>query len=218
MRLSVSALALGALLAFPAAAAAQQRPDTAALPDTARVGERARVKAGDQLALRIIREPEMSGTYLVRQDGAALLPRLGDVRVVDLTAGALQDTLRRRYADFLRDPELEVTVLRRIAVSGEVRKPDLYMVDLTMTLRDVIARAGGITDAGNPSRIQVIRDGSPLDLGGDRTAQFLTAELRSGDQVVVGRRSWWALNPTVAVSTATGLVTFLIGIYQLVHK
>jgi protein involved in polysaccharide export with SLBB domain len=208
-------LAAAAALAPPAARGQDTLPRT---PQPSVAGGRARIQPGDQVGVRIYREPEMSGTFAVREDGYALLPRLGDVKVAELSAGALQDSLRRAYARYLRDPGIEVTVLRRIAVSGEVRKPDLYLVDLTMTLRDVIARAGGITETGDASKIEVVREGAHLKLSRGRDAQFLTEELRSGDQVVVGRRSWLALNPTVAVSTATGLVGFLIGIYQLVHK
>lgn len=45
-----------------------------------------------------------------------------------------------RYGGFLRAPELEVTVLRRIVVNGEVRMPSVYMVDVTLSLRDAIAQ------------------------------------------------------------------------------
>jgi protein involved in polysaccharide export with SLBB domain len=35
---------------------------------------------------------------------------------------------------------------RRVSVVGEVREPGIYLADLTMTLPDIIARAGGVTE------------------------------------------------------------------------
>jgi protein involved in polysaccharide export with SLBB domain len=211
MRL-VLALSLLALAARPCAA---QTADTVPGPAA---GAAARVMPGDQVVLRVEREPDFSDTFPVAENGEAVLPRLGAVRVADLTAGELRDTLRARYAEYLVNPRIEVTVLRRVAVHGEVRRPDIYMVDLTMTLRDVLAKAGGITEAGNPNKIEIVREGQHIQLARDRSADFLAAELRSGDQILVRRRSWMALNPTVAVTTATGLVTFVIGIYQIMNE
>lgn len=202
------------LLAAAAVPCAAQAVDTVPAPVA---GTAARVMPGDQVVLRIEREPDFSNTFPVAENGEAVLPRLGAVRVADLTAGELRDTLRARFAEYLVNPRIEVTVLRRVAVHGEVRRPDLYMVDLTMTLRDVIAKAGGITEAGNPNKIEIVRGTERIRLARDRSEDFLAAELRSGDQILVRRRSWMALNPTVAVSTATGLVTFAIGLYQIMN-
>lgn len=171
-------------------------------------GATATIRPGDQISLRILREPEMGGVFTVADDGRVLLPRLGSIRVDDRSATALRDSLASAYAEFLRDPSLEVTVLRRIGVRGEVQKPDLYLVDLTLTLRDVIAQAGGVTENGDRNKIEIVRDGERIDLGDGDQAQYLASQLRSGDQIVVGRRSWLA-NPAVAIPTLTALGTFL---------
>ena len=42
------------------------------------------------------------------------------------------------YSRYLRSPAIEVTFLRRILVGGAVQKPDVYYIDPTMTVRDVI--------------------------------------------------------------------------------
>jgi protein involved in polysaccharide export with SLBB domain len=175
------------------------------------------IQPGDQVTLRIFREPELSGQFTVSEVGSLVLPRLGSVQVAEMTVSALQTTLAERYAEFLRNPAIEITVLRRIGIQGEVRRPDVYMLDPTVTLRDALARAGGITEAGHPGRIMIVRGDELIELGADPEARFRAAELRSGDQIVVGRRSWTALNPAVAVSTATGLISFVIGIVLLVR-
>jgi protein involved in polysaccharide export with SLBB domain len=170
----------------------------------------ATVRPGDQVNLRIFREPEMSGTYAVSESGELVLPRLGRIAVTDLTPEALQDSLVSAYTHYLRNPSIEISVLRRISVHGEVRRPDIYMVDLSTTVQDLIARAGGVTDAGNPNRITILRDGSDVHTASGSRAGFQAADLRSGDQVVVGRRSWFSINALGVVSTAAVAVSVFV--------
>ncbi|HEX7242954.1 MAG TPA: polysaccharide biosynthesis/export family protein [Longimicrobiaceae bacterium] len=194
----LAALLLGMLLAGPTAAQA--------LP----TGATAKVRPGDAVALKIWNEPEMSDTFAISASGEVVLPRLGDVRVTDLGVVELQDSLRRAFSVYLRNPSVEVTVLRRVSVQGEVREPDLYMVDLTMTLRDVIARAGGVSSEGDPGRIFVVRGGERIRFGKGDQARFTAADLLSGDQVVVGQKSWLSRNALAATGTLLGVAAFVV--------
>jgi protein involved in polysaccharide export with SLBB domain len=177
-------------------------------------GPEARVQPGDQIGMKVFREPEFTDTFLVGLNGEVVLPRLGRVYVADRTAGELQENLRERLAVYLRNPTVEIVVLRRIGVHGEVRRPDLYMVDLTVTLRDVIAQAGGLTPQANPRRIYVVRDGERVPFAERDAAQVATAELRSGDQIVVGQQSWIQRNP---VGAASGVVSLVIAAIPLIN-
>jgi polysaccharide export outer membrane protein len=169
---------------------------------------------GDQIVLKIWREPDMSGEFIVDTRGEVVLPRLGRVQVMGRSALALQDSLRAEFSRYLREPAIDIAVLRRVGVQGEVRKPDLYMVDLTMTLRDVLSQAGGVTETGNPRRIMIVRDGEQIRLGKGDSARFSAAELRSGDQVVVGRRSWFEINSLAIASTAAVVVSVIVPIIR----
>lgn len=178
------------------------------------VGEAARVRPGDRVALKVWMEPELSDTFTVAADGNVVLPKLGTVRASSHSVSALQDSLRQAYAVYLRNPALEVTVLRRIGVHGEVTRPALYWVDLTMTLRDVIAQAGGIAPGGDPNKITVVRDGRRIRFDQRQGAELVAAELASGDQVSVGARSWFERNSLAVVSTAAVVVSILVPIIQ----
>ena len=169
-----------------------------------------RVREGDQISLRIFREPEMSGTFGVARDGLATLPRLGRIHVAGRTVVELQDSLRSALAVYLRNASVEVTVLRRVGVQGSVRKPDLYMIDLTMTLREVLALAGGVTEEGDPSRVTIIREGVPMRLAGGSDAGFVAADLVSGDQIVVGRQGWFQRNALAVVGTVAAIIPTVI--------
>lgn len=202
------------LLALPVSA--QEPGSSAASADSAMVGGAARVLPGDQIALRILREPEMSGVFNVAENGEVVFPRLGTVVVSGRSAGSLQEYLHTAYAEYLRNPTIEVTVLRRVGVQGEVRKPDVYMLDPTMTLRDVIAKAGGVTDIGNPRRIFVVRDGDRVRVGQGEMARLSAIELRSGDQIFVGQKSWLERNSLAVIGTVVGVIPTLLIIYDKV--
>jgi polysaccharide export outer membrane protein len=107
-----------------------------------------------------------------------------------------------------------VTVFRRVGVQGEVRKPGLYYVDATMTLRDVLALAGGVSENGNANDIVIVREGRQLPVGQWRRGGPMSADLRSGDQVVVATRSWLSRNALAAVSTAGLVLSVLVGVLR----
>ena len=163
------------------------------------------VAVGDRIRVKVWREAQFSDEYTVDQSGQIVLPRLGPVAVTGLAIGSLQDTLRARYSAYLRDPAVTVTVLRRVALQGEVRAPGLYYVDPTMTLRDVIAQGGGLTEAANVGSVEIVRDGRQLQMAEASDRRSPLAELRSGDAIVVGRTSWLSRN-ALAVASTLGLV------------
>lgn len=169
-----------------------------------------RVRSGDQIALHFLREPQLSGAVTVNERGNAEFPKLGTIRVDSMTIASLRDTLRARYSEFLRSPELEVVVLRRVVVNGEVRIPNVYMVDVSSTVRDVIAKAGGVTEMGNRNNVVVVRDGRRIKAEGWDREGGLLADLESGDQVLVGRKNWLVINAIPAISTAVLLASFVL--------
>jgi polysaccharide export outer membrane protein len=170
------------------------------------------IEPGDQVALKVWSEPELSGTFSVSDDGEVAMPKVGRVAVAGRPAGAVQDSLRRALSAYIRDPALDVSVLRRVSVMGEVRVPGVYFVDLTNFASDVIAKAGGLTEAANARAIQIRRGDSTLVVSQfDPSIQH--AGLRSGDEIVVRPRGYWARNPAVLVSTITSTLSLGLVFY-----
>jgi protein involved in polysaccharide export with SLBB domain len=95
-----------------------------------------------------------------------------------------------------------------------VRAPGLYFVDPTVTFRDVIAQAGGLTEAANASRVDVVRDGQQRPLRARAADASAVAELRSGDAIVVGRRSWLSRNALAVVSTLGLVVSVGVQVFR----
>jgi polysaccharide export outer membrane protein len=200
--LPLTLLVLGARLAE-----AQNGVESAARRATA-----AKVQPGDRIGLHFLRERELSESLTVSERGEAAFPKIGVLKVSDMTIAELQDTLRARYSEYLRLPEFQITVLRRVIVNGEVRIPNVYFVDGTSTVRDAIARAGGINESGSRSKVAIIRDGQRISVKGWDRETGATMDLRSGDQVVVGRKSWWSMNALTVVSTGVLVASFVISL------
>lgn len=189
-------LALAALAAAPRAAA--QPPSDPVL------------QPGDLLRITIWREPELSGDFSVDERGRATLPLLGVRQVAGVPLAVLRDSLIAGYARELRNPSINIVPLRRVNVQGEVTRPGLYPVDPTVTLADVVALAGGTTEAGDPRNIRVVRNGTVLIERVEPGAALTTADVRSGDQVYVGRRTWMDRNSGTLVATVLSAAVSII--------
>lgn len=169
---------------------------------------------GDQLQIKVWPQQAFGPPVTVSVDprGSIVLPQVGLITVSNTPIFELRDSLKIKLAKFIRDPEVDVTVLRRITVNGAVLRPDVYYMDVTSTLRDAIARAGGISEVGNRSRVSIIRDGISRRVPGWETDVSETSTLQSGDQVMVGRRSWLSINIIPIVSLGLATASFLLSL------
>jgi protein involved in polysaccharide export with SLBB domain len=165
---------------------------------------------GDVVELKVWREPDLSGQFLVDERGTVVLPRLGRVTVTEESLDELRERLLSEYARFLRNPSVDVVFLRRITVLGAVRNPGLYRIDPTLTVADVLALAGGPTPEGQTSRIYVVRDGRRLEAEITETSSLGGTGIRPGDQLFVPERRWIARNPAVAVSLLSGVISLAV--------
>ena len=170
------------------------------------------IKPGDVIRLRIWREPEMSGEYQVDEGGLVVFPRIGEYRVLEDTPTSLEATLLQDHLRYLRNPTIEITILRRVQVRGAVRNPGLYTVDPTITLSDMIAVAGGATPVGDPNKIELFRDGVKLTTVLDANTTIAESPIRSGDQIFVPERSWFSRNSGIAAAGITGIVSVIVAI------
>jgi polysaccharide export outer membrane protein len=155
---------------------------------------------GDALVITIWREPDLSGTFLVHEDGVVTLPMLGRVPVAGITVVALRDTLTRRYARDLREPIITVEHRRRVFVLGQVKQPGLLTLDPTVSLTGAVSLAGGSSEGGDLRRLKIVRDGSVLQTQIDPDRPLGDLPLRSGDQIHVGRQGWFDRNSAFMVS------------------
>lgn len=175
--------------------------------------QQATLRPGDAVRVEIWREEDLSGEFAVALDGTVTLPLLGRQRLVDIPLEMLRDTLTTQYRVHLRNPSINITPIRRVTVLGEVQKPGLYGADPTLALAGLVALAGGATPDGSLDRIRIVRDGQVLRERVGAGETLTTADVRSGDQIIVDQKSWFARNSTFVVSTILtlgGIITSII--------
>jgi polysaccharide export outer membrane protein len=168
--------------------------------------EQVRLRSGDAVRLMVRDEPQLSGEFPVLESGQVMLPEIGFVTAVGRPFNDFQGEVLSGYKRVIVNVDVVVIPLLRIAVLGEVRKPGLFPVDPTQSLADVLASAGGLTTSANSRNIMIMRDGAAKRVALTTNAPSQLVQLRSGDQIIVGQRSWWRENVPILIGAFTSVV------------
>jgi polysaccharide export outer membrane protein len=117
----------------------------------------------DLLEVYIVDVPELSRTYRVEPDGSLKFPFL---KTPVAAAGMTLEEFAAAVAGGLKESgavsraqvsaSLKETRFSAVAVTGAVNKPQVYAVRGTARLLDVLAEAGGLSDAAGPV-VQITR-------------------------------------------------------------
>jgi len=184
------------ILLAPVVAVSQAKP-----PTTSSASPESGLGPGDFIVIKIWREPDLSDTVTVDNGGVAVFPKLGQVQVTGIGPDSLERLLVSQYARYLQNPSIRVTVLRRITIWGAVVKPGTYPVDLTMTITDALALAGGAASNGKTNEVELRRGSHRTVLDLSRNIQQVRdISLHSGDQLFVPERSWASRNAGLIVA------------------
>ncbi len=132
------------------------------------------ISADDVLDITVFDVPEMSHSYRVRPGGTIMLPLMTEpIAAAGLSPDQLaaEITERLKAAELVGDPRVTVEVresrVNAIAVTGAVRKPQLYPVFGKTTLIDVLAQAEGLADdAGGVALVTRGSAGTQTNEGG----------------------------------------------------
>ncbi len=118
--------------------------------------------AEDVIFVRVWREPDLTGTHVIRPDGHITLPLIGEVKAAGQTpiklASLIADLLGKEY---MRNPQVTVEVeqvrSKRYYVSGEVMRPGAYPLVVPTTVFEALTLAGGFREFANKKKIIIIR-------------------------------------------------------------
>ena len=197
-------LLLAALLALahPARGAAQAAADSAFL------------RPGDMVRLVVFRQAELSGDFAVSAEGTLQHPLLAEVRVVGVSRAVIRERLREALSRYARDPSFVFDYLYRVAVTGEVRLPNLLALSPETTLGQAVASAGGANEFARLDRVRLVRDGQEMVLNLQSPDPEVAAmRVRSGDQIRVPRRANLlrdVLGPFAAIVAAAAATASLL--------
>jgi polysaccharide biosynthesis/export protein len=194
--LRIRSMLLVAIPSLLSIAATAQSPSsstaTAQGPSTS--NEQVVLAPGDSVRLVVWRKPEMSGDFIVAPDGSITHPLYRAVRVGGVPFATAEANVRTFLARFEQDPQFVMEPLVRVAVSGEVFRPQIYALRPETSIADAVAQAGGPNQFGNRNRVRVLR----RDTGGREreivvsllqpTSAAAAIRVHSGDQIVVDRK------------------------------
>src|SRR5688572_25864553 len=200
-RLAVAVL-VSLLVLGPAALRAQ--------PANGAGGEPIRLRPGDAVRLEVRDEPTLTAQYPVDVDGFVLLPLVGIVPVAGRSFPDVQRDVLEAFRRELANPVIRLTPVLRIAVLGEVIRPGLIAVDPTLSFADILASAGGLTPSANRRDISLIRDGQRIVTTSVEDVALVRSSVLSGDQIFVGRRSWFQENVPILIGGGVSVIATLI--------
>jgi len=122
------------------------------------------IGAGDVVNIFVWRNPEVSGTFVVRPDGMITTSLVEDIPVSGKTPTELARTIEEILATYLREPTVTVTVnnfvgpfSEQIRVIGEASEPKSINYTQQMTLLDVMIQVGGLTEFADGNDALLVR-------------------------------------------------------------
>lgn len=119
------------------------------------------IGSGDVLNIQVWKEKELSQTVVVRPDGKISLPLLGELLASGKEPAQLEKLIQERLQSMVVEPRVTVTVSeihsRMVYITGEVARPGAYPLNAPLTVLQLIAQAGGLTEFASRKKIHVIR-------------------------------------------------------------
>lgn len=142
-----------------------------------------RLSAGDVLSIQLWAYPEITppvnnltndqsikaNGYPIDYEGFIQLPLVGKYKAAGKSLSQLNHELRNQFARYLKNPDVIVRVLdyqgQRYSVQGSVTKGgQFFLNDQPISLYTALGMAGGISDQGANTFIQLVRNGITYDL------------------------------------------------------
>lgn len=154
------------------------------------------VQPRDVLSVVVAGQPSLGGEFVVRDDGIILIPLVGKVELVGLTAELASAQLAQTLKKIVVDPSVSVVIGKspncRINVVGEVKSPGVIELVRDHSILGALAAAGWVSDFARKDGVYVIRRGNRdprvrFTLADITSAEVKTTafQLNDGDSVVV---------------------------------
>lgn len=131
-----------------------------------------KISRTDKISIVVVGESDLNVVgKRVDANGNVNLNLVGEVRISGLSVSQAQAAIETAYRDgrILRNPQVNINIEeyapRTVSVSGMVKSPGTISLppETTMTIKELILRAGGFTETANGSKVRISRtmpDGS----------------------------------------------------------
>ncbi|MEQ1886182.1 MAG: polysaccharide biosynthesis/export family protein [Bryobacteraceae bacterium] len=151
------------------------------------------VGAEDVLYIRVWREMDFTGQYIVRPDGKITIPLVGDVQASGLTPERLGAQLTQALSDFINKPDVSVSVAqvnsKKYYITGQIFRTGEFPLVVPTRVFDALANGGGFRDFANKKKIVIVRGAQRIKFNYDDIIKGKNLDqnifLENGDTVVV---------------------------------
>lgn len=119
----------------------------------------------DRVRIAVYQEEDLTSLTRIDARGRVNLALIGEIGIGGLTVIEAQAVIENAYKDgrFLRNPQVNVSVEeyapREVSIQGAIRSPARYVlpIESTLSVVELVTKAGGITDIGKGSAVSVTR-------------------------------------------------------------
>ena len=122
------------------------------------------IGAGDSLNIFVWRNPEVSGSFVVRPDGKITTSLVEDIHVSGKTPTQLAREIEKVLGQYIKSPIVTVSVggfvgpfSEQVRVIGEAANPQAINYRQNMTLLDVMIQVGGLTEFADGNGAVLVR-------------------------------------------------------------
>jgi polysaccharide biosynthesis/export protein len=151
------------------------------------------IGAEDVIFVKVWRDNDVSGQFLVRPDGRISVPLIGDVTATDRTPEQLEKDISERLAKYIKDPQVNVGILavgsKKYFILGEVNKPGAFPLVVPTNVLEALVNAGGFRDFANTTKILVLRGDKHFTFNYKQVTHGKKPEqnilLEPGDKIIV---------------------------------
>jgi polysaccharide export outer membrane protein len=141
----------------------------------------------DRVRVVVYQEEDLASITRIDARGKINLPLIGEIAIGGLTVVDAQNAIENAYKDgrYLRNPQVTVSVEeyapREVSIQGRVRNPGRYTlpIESTLTVVELVTKAGGIDDIGKGSAVTVTR------IAPDGTKKVFTVDV---DSIIRGKK------------------------------
>jgi polysaccharide export outer membrane protein len=141
----------------------------------------------DRVRIVVYQEEDLASVTRIDARGKINLPLIGEIAIGGLTVVEAQQAIENAYKDgrYLRNPQVTVSVEeyapREVSIQGRIRNPGRYTlpIESTLTVVELVTKAGGIDDIGKGSAVTVTR------IAPDGTKKVFTVDV---DSIIRGKK------------------------------
>jgi len=125
---------------------------------------------GDQIAMEVLFYEDFDASAVIRPDGKATFPLMGEIRAAGFTPSQLDSLVTARFSEIIVDPDVSIIVKeysdQLVYVLGEVELPGAYPLQHGMTLVGALSAAKGATRTARLTDVVLVRRETALKAWG----------------------------------------------------